>query len=403
MASGNLLLQAREVHAQWLASKKAVREGFKDRAEEEEAARAAPRYETESFDISSGCAPEVILRRALSIPAAIQCARSLVDEHVFGETRSWMHSVADELASGVGTEFIANVFWWQVVLDHIQLRAQRVADSVKRESALPLWQRTHTPEQLTRYNRTVPLSAVINSNCIEVESALNIDLDDGGDSKGDGDDGGEMSSGGSNRNIAQRLLERARRIQTPLASSRAPPSSGIDDADADMPPECPSSPPSSRARSPRRTSTAMRQQPSAAHGGLPGLFKRLSAGYRALFLTITQTAARAGKSRRGSSSSSSERDDSSPIAARAYAQTASALLELSAAGSLRDRACSYFRALLIETVVCLFHSAYAGSASLSEGLMLHFPVLRERVVRSHVISESTSCASRFLYDLCRLL
>jgi hypothetical protein len=382
MASNNLVIQAREVHAQWLALKKANRDGRRERAAEEEAARTAPRYEAESFDVSVGTAPEAILQRTLPMPDVIRCARELVDTHVFGEVRGWMAAVARELEVGDGAAFILNLFWWQMVLDHLQLRSQRILDATKREAALPPWQRTKSAAQLAAFNDSVPLSEVCTSNCID-DTGLQIDLDSGEAAEGGAGDG---SGSETSRIIAHRLRERARRLQvlnpptSPFASGaeaadadvplEASASAGVDPADSDMPAEQRGSP------SPLFATAAETRSPSPASsllkGGLPGLFRRLCSGYRSLFLSVTQVAAHASNHRRSSSAAS----DHLPPAV----STAATVLELSANSTLRDRACSYFRALVIEAVVLLFHSAYAGSVSLTEGSLLHFPVLRERVV-----------------------
>jgi hypothetical protein len=73
---------AREVHLQLLDTRGDSRTLGQARATQEAAAAAAPRYETESFDVSCGKPPTVLISRLPPMLEVIISARALVDLHV---------------------------------------------------------------------------------------------------------------------------------------------------------------------------------------------------------------------------------------------------------------------------------------------------------------------------------
>lgn len=385
-APPNLVTLAREVHHQLLEARGGSRAAGYAKAAQDSVQAQAPRYEHESFDVSSGAPPPLLQSRLPPMVDVISAARVLVDEHVFGDVRTWMNGICGELAGGLGAEFVVNLWWWQCVLDHVQLRSQRVMDTAKRDAELPFWER-RTRTSAYDVSRNVPLAAVYASNCIE-EEKLDLGAEDAGGAEAEGGEGGGAKS------LAHRIMLRGRARRRPSQGGGGGGGTGDSEAAADDCSPASSSPSSSRvgfesSTSARRAgSNSSRSRPggggggpapASLHGGLPGLFHRMSRGYRALFLAVTHIAARATNQGHAAPETLAV---PRPSAAAAAAEEATLRELLSVSSTLRDRACSYFRAVVVEAVVVLFHAAWAGSTSLGAGSLLHFPLLRERVART---------------------
>ena len=385
-APPNLVTLAREVHHQLLEARGGSRAAGYAKAAQDSVQAQAPRYEHESFDVSCGAPPPLLQSRLPPMVDVISAARVLVDEHVFGDVRTWMNGICGELAGGVGAEFVVNLWWWQCVLDHVQLRSQRVMDTAKRDAELPFWER-RTRTSAYDVSRNVPLAAVYASNCIEDEQ-LDLGAEDAGGAEAEGGDGGGAKS------LAHRIMQRGRARRRPSQGGGGGGGPSETEAAADDSSPASSSPSSGRVgfestSSARRAgSNSSRSRPggggggptpASLHGGLPGLFHRMSRGYRALFLAVTHIAARATNQGHAAPETLAV---PRPSDAAAAAEEATLRELLSVSGTLRDRACSYFRAVVVEAVVVLFHAAWAGSTSLGAGSLLHFPLLRERVART---------------------
>jgi hypothetical protein len=322
------------------------------------------RFEQESFDISAATPPGDIIEALGDIASLVLAAAETVERHVFGfPPKLWMVDVANEMVHQDSLHYMLNLFWWQCVLDQTSIRAARLIYA--RARTLPAV-RSRRRELMQEPEFTqFSFDAIARSNCIPPAEELACEADESDAESTARETSRSRSSSGARTRRPAASIEKAERV---ASSGRSPyPNGWCGTTAGDT---------SSKAMGPRVTSN-----------GLRSVFLQLSKGYSSLFLRVVSVAARTGS--HASTRGADQQIDRTRALSRSSQQHNSAInshnatiMELTTHNSLRDRACGFMRAVLIEAVATMFCKVYQYSDSLNPGMLLHHTALRERIGRT---------------------
>jgi len=307
-------------------------------------------FETEAFNIGSAALPAKLATciTPCVVQASIRSSARTVAQHVFVEAGNAAGGALEELlCEPLGQRFVLALFWWQVVLDQLRLRCARLMYRQLKGS---------TPEKGKQVAaRALPAGTQIATGDVLASACLPPASPKQPSRAQHGGEGLRPPGTASSR-----VSSAAGHLGPALGSTLAP-----------LPPG-------------GGSATSAAEVPGSVEAWCD-LYRQLSQSYSSLFLSVVEAGAREQHTRNtilktgrpaapGRASPGRE-----PTANLKHHATT---LELSSHNAVRDRAFGHLRALLIEALATLFHVAWAGSASLQPGMMLHHGVLRERISRT---------------------